>query len=138
MAEIVGVVSGGVGIVAFGLQVKQTIDALQNTKKFNKDRAPAELDSLFRRLEIVKQTLDRLGARDADRYPHIASIIGECVRLYQDVIRVVEELPGRVPAQDASKAETLKSVRRIFSTKLRDDIKLADGKVASIFQLLTL
>jgi hypothetical protein len=39
MAEVFGVVSGGVGIVAFGSQVKRSIDALRATAKFNTGKA---------------------------------------------------------------------------------------------------
>ncbi|KAL4866007.1 hypothetical protein BDV12DRAFT_210727 [Aspergillus spectabilis] len=57
MAEVVGVVSAGIGIAAFALQVKGTIERLRDSREYNKSKAGDELESLVRRLEVLRQIL---------------------------------------------------------------------------------
>ena len=57
MAEVVGVVSAGVGIAAFIVQITGNISRLQEIRDYNQHKAGDEIGFLVRRLEFLRNVL---------------------------------------------------------------------------------
>jgi hypothetical protein len=63
MAELFGIVSGGIGVAAFALQLETSIDQLRDrVRRLSGGAAAADLDHLSGRLELLKSTLEHLKA----------------------------------------------------------------------------
>jgi hypothetical protein len=57
MAEIVGVVSAGIGLAAFVVQISGNLGRLRETRDFVPNKAAAEVGFLIGRLEFLRQIL---------------------------------------------------------------------------------
>ncbi|KAL4747079.1 hypothetical protein BDW72DRAFT_197078 [Aspergillus terricola var. indicus] len=72
MAEVVGVVSAGIGVAAFVLQVSDTIKRLRDIRDYNKIKAGNELMSLFGCLELLREILLSLETAQRSRLVDLA------------------------------------------------------------------
>ncbi|KAL3452217.1 cryptococcal mannosyltransferase 1-domain-containing protein [Aspergillus insuetus] len=57
MAEFIRVVSAGIRIAAFVVQITSTIDCLKTAYELNQSKANVELDAIGRRLEVLREIL---------------------------------------------------------------------------------
>ncbi|KAG2416214.1 hypothetical protein HFD88_007407 [Aspergillus terreus] len=77
MAEVVGVVSAGIGLAAFALQVADKIERLKDLRQFNKGKAEEELEFLIQRNcqlayssvdDILQRVTGKLNRSNHDRW----------------------------------------------------------------------
>ncbi|KAL3468596.1 hypothetical protein BJX64DRAFT_295762 [Aspergillus heterothallicus] len=94
MAEVVGVVSAGVGIAAFLLEVTRTIKRLRSASKFNRDNAGVEVEFIIRRLEVLEQVL--LSLKDVSGTTALGLAIDNCCSAYKDIDITLQQVIERL------------------------------------------
>lgn len=90
MAQALGVVSAGVGIASFAIQVVGRINDLKNTYRYNKQTFSVDLENLSRRLEVLQSTLCALQPLEGN--PLIDLAIGNCWSIYSKADLALESL----------------------------------------------
>jgi len=102
MAELLGVVSAGVGIAAFALQVGSKVEKLRALKEFTPAEVGAQLGELSDRLESFHSHLVALGP--LDRHPDVQSAIEQASKRFDRVENLLEALQRRfAPAADGGR-----------------------------------
>ncbi|KAJ0416246.1 hypothetical protein BJY00DRAFT_317017 [Aspergillus carlsbadensis] len=119
MAEVVGVVSAGIGIAAFVVQITSTIERLKTAYEFNQSKASAELDDIVRRLEVLREILLSLGEIQGPRFVELA--INNCQLAYSRAETALQQV--------VDKLSYLRDRRWRFArhtTEIRDNLKEAN------------
>jgi hypothetical protein len=129
MAEIVGVVSAGIRLAAFLVQISGNIGRLQETRDFVQNKAAAEVELLIRHLDFLWQTLISLD--DFHGHAIVALATGHCQLVYTSVDTTVDRIVERLSKIEGSK---LSAVRK--AGDLKDEISAASDKVDSIINQL--
>jgi hypothetical protein len=88
MAEIVGIVSAGIGLAAFVVQVSGNIGRLRETRDFVQNKAAPEVGLLTGRLEFLRQIL--LSLDDFQGHKFVDLAIGHCQLVYSRVDTAVD------------------------------------------------
>jgi len=102
MAELLGAVSAGVGIVAFALQVGGRVEKLRALKDFTPAEVGAQLGELSDRLELFHSHLVALGQLDG--HPDVQPAIQQAFKRYGAVEDLLETLQRRyVPGADGGR-----------------------------------
>ncbi|KAL2797411.1 hypothetical protein BJX66DRAFT_335031 [Aspergillus keveii] len=94
MAEIVGVVSAGIGLAAFVVQVSGNIGRLRETPDSVQNKAAPEVELLTGRLEFLRQIL--LSLDDFQGHKIVDLAIGHCSKL--TAVRKARDLKDEVAA----------------------------------------
>ncbi|KAL3459196.1 hypothetical protein BJX64DRAFT_206727 [Aspergillus heterothallicus] len=131
MAEVIGVVSAGFGIAAFGHQIAGSVRRLRETRNFIQNKAPDEVDHLANRLEFLRQTL--LSLESFDGHQIVDTAIAHCQNVYSGVDHAVDNIVVRL-----SKIETSNLIAVRKSGGIKDDIVAAGNKVDYIINELNL
>src|SRR6266566_4506214 len=92
MAELLGVVSAGFGIVSFALQISDTIQALRHIKN---GEAAEDLNLLSERLEILQRILHDL--ESFEEHPAVSAAIKHSQQRYDRVERELKKLLAKFP-----------------------------------------
>ena len=131
MAEVVGVVSAGVGIVAFTHQVTCHITTLRANRRFNKTRGGRELRSLVKDLDDLRDVASLLSPyRDM-----VNTIFPSCEEALQEIDVLVKEISERLEENQQSGWDR---VRSSFSGELKEAIESAQKKVRHVMSKLML
>lgn len=121
MAEIVGVVSAGIGVAAFALQISETIRRLRDIREYGKNKASAELKSLDRRLERLRKILLFLETVQTSRMVDLA--IEDCQLEYSSVDDTLQRMSEKLShlgkkLQSARHSEGIKNQLRDIGQRL--------------------
>ncbi|KAJ0421512.1 hypothetical protein BJY00DRAFT_109793 [Aspergillus carlsbadensis] len=122
MAEIIGVVSAGIGLAAFVVQISGNIRRLRETRDFVQNKAAAEVGELIGRLEFLRQIL--LSLDDFQGHKIVELAIGHCQLVYSSVDATVDKVVERLSKIEGSK---LSAVRK--AGDLKDEVAAASEKV---------
>ncbi|KAL3444406.1 hypothetical protein BJX65DRAFT_173999 [Aspergillus insuetus] len=122
MAEIVGVVSAGIGLAAFVVQISGNIGRLRETRDFVQNKAAAEVKLLTGRLEFLRQIL--LSLNDFQGHKIVEHAIGHCQLVYSSVDATVDRIVDRLSKTESSKLSTVRKAR-----DLKDEVMAASEKV---------
>ncbi|KAL4982444.1 hypothetical protein BDW68DRAFT_195352 [Aspergillus falconensis] len=130
MAEVVGVVSAGIGVAAFALQVSETIKRLRNTREHNKGKAGDELASFARRLEGFRRILLSLETAQTSTIVDLAVENGQLAYSSVDITlqRVTEKLSN-------PSGRDLRGVRQ--SQGIKDELREVGQKLDRVIGDLT-
>ncbi|KAL4760385.1 ankyrin repeat domain-containing protein [Aspergillus foveolatus] len=98
MAEVVGVVSAGIGVAAFALQISETIRRLRDIREYSKNKASGELESLIRRLEGLREKLLFLETVQTSRITSrmVDSAIENCQLEYSSVDNTLQRMSEKL------------------------------------------
>ncbi|CEL11003.1 hypothetical protein ASPCAL14110 [Aspergillus calidoustus] len=129
MAEIVGVVSAGIGLAAFVVQISGNLGRLRQTRDFVPNKAAAEVGFLIGRLEFLCQILLSLDDFQGHRIVELA--ISHCQFVYSSVEATVDRIVVRLSKIEGSK---MSAVRK--AGDLKDEISVASEKVDFIINEL--
>jgi hypothetical protein len=94
MAEVVGIVSAGIGIAAFVVQITSTIDRLKTAYEFNQSKANVELDVIVRRLEVLREILLSLEQIQGPRFVELA--INNCQLTYSRADTALQQVTDKL------------------------------------------
>lgn len=130
MAEVVGLVSAGVGLAAFVLQVADKIDRLKSLRKFNTGKAEEELEFLIQRLEMLRanplflEAVQRPGAVDL--------AVSNCQLAYSSLDIILQRVSGRLVHLNEGKWKT-----GSYSGAIKEELRQARERVDSVINDLT-
>ncbi|GAB1213218.1 hypothetical protein ATERTT37_002367 [Aspergillus terreus] len=94
MAEVVGVVSAGIGMAAFAFQVADKIERLKDLRQFNKGKAEDELEFLIQRLEVLRANL--LSFETVQRSSAVDRAVSNCQLAYSSVDDILQRVTGKL------------------------------------------
>jgi hypothetical protein len=126
MAEVVGLVSAGVGIAAFALQLASTIDTLHQICTINPSDVTKDLQSLSKKLEILHQFV--LSLEPWEGCPPVHSMIDYVQSQYKDIEPALEELLAKFGDENGGQRRRWKRVKLVLSShtkqieRIRQDI----------------
>jgi hypothetical protein len=136
MAEVLGIVSAGVGIAAFVLQITGRINALQEACKFDQGKAVGELSCLSDRLEALRQTL--LYIKAFEGHPIVALTIRNCSMTYSGVDVALKRLLAKFPDEPTDRRRRWKSIKSVISRGGKEEIKEIREKITDAVNDLNL
>lgn len=136
MAEIVGVISAGVGITSFAAQVFGSIKALKDTYQYNQKNAPENLNKIIDRLEFLKSVLEILQPYEGN------PIVDHAIRSSQSTFRNVEgalhSLMEKVNRKSSRNKVDWKPVKFQLSAKIREQIEEIRSELFWVIMTLNL
>lgn len=133
MAEVIGVVSAGVGIAAFIVQITGNISRLKEIRDYNQNKAGNEIDFLVRRLEFLQNVLVPLQSYEGNPIVDIA--IKNCQLEYSrvdDILQGVAETMSRAQADRSKKWKTL-----MKPPEIGRDLNIAKERITGVIADLT-
>ncbi|BCS21477.1 ankyrin repeat domain-containing protein [Aspergillus puulaauensis] len=133
MAEVVGVVSAGVGIAAFIVQITGNISRLKEIRDYNQNKAGDEIEFLVRRLEFLQNVLVSLQSYEGNPIVDIA--IKNCQLEYSrvdDILQRVAETISRAQADRSKKWKTL-----VKPPEIGRDLNIAKERITGVIVDLT-
>ena len=136
MAELLGIVSAGVGIAAFALQITGSIDALREVRKFNQGKAAGELSCLSGRLETLRQVL--LYIKAFEGHPIVDLMISNCSVTYSGVDVALKRLLAKFPDESTDRRHRWKLIKLVLSREVKEEIKEIREKITDVTNDLNL
>lgn len=112
MAEVVGLVSAGVGIAAFALQISSGIRALRQLQ-LKPEQAQKDVTDLLKRLTILHQIVSSLKA--CEQYQPIDDVISLVQHRYEDIEPILRDLGERYQVKREGHRHHWKRVRSMLS-----------------------
>lgn len=133
MAEVVGVVSAGIGVAAFIVQITGNISRLKEIRDYNQHKAGDEIEFLVRRLEFLQNVLVPLQSYEGNPVVDIA--IKNCQLEYSrvdDILQRVAETIYRAQAERSKKWKTL-----VKPPEIKKDLNIAKERITGVIADLT-
>ncbi|KAL4798546.1 hypothetical protein BDV19DRAFT_396470 [Aspergillus venezuelensis] len=130
MAEVVGVVSAGIGIATFALQVNGTIKQLRDIRSYAKGQAGDDVVALVGRLEMLRLILLSIDSRQPSATIDLA--VHNCQSAYSKVDTALQQLNLKLAKSAGS---GLRGFRHIASIK--NDIHDVGRRLDYVIQDLT-
>ncbi|KAL4736627.1 hypothetical protein BDV11DRAFT_10110 [Aspergillus similis] len=130
MAEVVGMVSAGIGVAAFALQVSDTIRRLRDIREYNKSKAGEELMSLDRSLEGLREILLSLETGQTSRQVDLA--IENCQLEYSSIDIALQQISEKLSHLSGKKLQSARHGERI-----KDQLRDVGRKLDSVILVLT-
>ncbi|KAJ5134857.1 hypothetical protein N7526_006222 [Penicillium atrosanguineum] len=130
MAEVLGVVSGVVGITAFAAQVAEKIEALRATYNYNQTEAKPSIDSLILRLEALRLSLQTL--QTLEGHQPVKSAILSCQDSYANIDLVLNKLLEKFSGMKNVKLKGLKSLKLGHLRDIRSEIENMESKITTM------
>jgi hypothetical protein len=131
MAEVVGLVSAGVGIAAFALQISSGIRTLRQLRLKPED-VNKEVTVLLENLTILHQVVSSLKAWE--RYQPIDDAISLVQRRYEDIEPILRDLGEKYQVQGERHRHHWKRVRSMLSEDPKEQMenlrKNIDGSIS--------
>jgi len=129
MAELLGVVSAGVGIAAFALQVGSMVERLRSLKDFTPDEVGARLGELSDRLELFRSQL--VAFEPLDQHPDVQSAIRLASKRLGTVENLLETLLRRfAPGADGGcGSRRLRMKLTLSRQQVEEQIKKVDDSI---------
>lgn len=125
MAEVVGVVSAGIGLAAFALQVADKIERLKDLRQFNKGQAEEELEFLIQRLEVLRANL--LSFETVQRSSAVDRAVSNCQLAYSSVDDILQRATRKLTRSNHGRWRT-----GSHSGGIKEELKQAGQKVNSV------
>lgn len=135
MAEIVGVVSAGTGIVSFLFQVGIGIKTIRRAISYNRHQAPVDLEAVAADLEILQSVLNDM--KDFQYNVLVALAIESCRRMFTEIETELGKL-SQVFGHNKSRKSRIKSLKTQLTLKAEDNVKNIRKKVQEIMEKLFL
>ncbi|KAH6892387.1 hypothetical protein B0T10DRAFT_537419 [Thelonectria olida] len=126
MAEVVGLVSAGVGIAAFALQLASTINKLHQICTLKPCEVTKDLHSLSKKLQILHQFV--LSLKPWEGCPPVDAMINHVQSQYGDIELALEELLAKFGEENVDHRQRWKRIKLVLSShakqieRIRQDI----------------
>lgn len=127
MAEVLGVVSGVVGITAFVAQVAEKIEALRATYNYNQTEAKPAIESLLLRLGALHSQLQTLQKLEGHQPVRIEIL--SCQASYVSIDLGLQKLLEKFSGMKNAKLKGSKSVKIGSLRDIRSDIENLESKI---------
>ncbi|RYC86302.1 hypothetical protein BFJ63_vAg10825 [Fusarium oxysporum f. sp. narcissi] len=136
MAEVVvGLVSAGVGVAAFALQISSGIRALRQLQ-LKPEEAHKEVTVLLERFTILYQVVSSLKAWE--RYQPIDDVISHVKRRYEDIEPILRDLSEKYQVQGERHRRHWKRVRSMLSEHPKQQMRDIRENINDIIFILNL
>lgn len=112
MAEVVGLVSAGVGITAFALQISSGIRTLHQLQ-LKPEQAQKDVAVLLESFRILHQIVSSLKARE--RYQPLDDVISHVQRRYEDIEPILRDLGRKYQVKGERHRHRWKRVRSMLA-----------------------
>jgi hypothetical protein len=133
MAEVVGLVSAGVGVAAFALQISSGIRTLRQLQ-LKPEEAHKDVTVLLETFTILYQVVSSLKA--SERYQPIDDVISHVQRRLEDIEPILRGLGEKYQVQGDKHRHRWKRVRSMLSEDPKQQIRNVGEKInGSIFIL---
>ncbi|RAO70065.1 uncharacterized protein BHQ10_006077 [Talaromyces amestolkiae] len=136
MAEIVGIVSAGVGIASFAAQVFGSIKTLKDVYEYNQKKAPENLDKIVDRLEFLKLVLEKLEPYEGN--PIVDRALRSCQSIFRNVEEALDVLLQKVNRKSPGKKANRKPAKFQVSEKIREQIDEIRSELVWVIMALNL
>ncbi|KAJ5219968.1 hypothetical protein N7468_009172 [Penicillium chermesinum] len=134
MAELVGVISGGVGIASFALQISSNVNSLRRTYQYNRNKASQELEELAHRLEFLNLLLEDL--QPFEGKPSVDLAIRSCQYIYHDMDKALKLLQEKMHRAPAGWKGDWKLAKGCLSRQIREEIHDIGHKLIWMTQMM--
>jgi len=129
MAEVVGLVSAGVGLASFTLQVSDKLRALQRIKH-------VEVELLSGRLEVLRGMLDSL--QPFEENPAVSAAIRRSQQLYCHAEDELEKLLLKLPKDVVEGKQRFKMLKLALSGQVEKKLQGIRSYINDLISLLDL
>lgn len=129
MAEVVGLVSAGVGLASFSLQVSDKLRALRRIKD-------VDVELLSRRLEVLQGMLASL--EPFEEHPAVGAMIRPLHQLYSLAESELEKLLAKFPKDIADGKRRVKMLKLALRNQVEKKLQIIRGYINELISMLDL
>ncbi|KAL2867489.1 ankyrin repeat domain-containing protein [Aspergillus lucknowensis] len=129
MAEVLGLISAGIGAAAFALQVSETIRRLRDIREYNHSKAGDELRSLVKRLERLREVLLFLETVQTSKLVDLA--VENCQQEYSSVDTTIQRMGEKLSRLSGKKLQSARHGEGI-KNQLRDVKRRLDSVILEL------
>lgn len=136
MAELFAVVSAGIGVAAFTLQVADKIERLKATRQLDKSKAEEELEFLIQRLERLRANLQYFESQSIETTPRSGAVnfaVSNCQSAWSSVDTILQKVAEKLARRSVSKLKMGK-----HAGDIKEDLRQARERVDSVIHDLSL
>lgn len=136
MAELLGVISAGIGIAAFALQIASSIHALRDISASQPPEVTQDLGLLAGRLQIVYEELQIL--QPSENLPGVNGMVSHCHDRYCPIKLQLDKLSDKFSSQVAGRGSRWKRLKLVRWREVKDQIKEIESRINDIIHVLNL